>query len=71
MHILSQLVQDPSGYLWEVQPAPEDGMEPFRELNLLVSDIEASERFYCDALGMSLVGRESGEEYFRVCGRCP
>jgi hypothetical protein len=60
------LMQDPSGYLWEVEPALENGMEPFRELDILVSDIDASERFYVDALGMTVVGRENDDESFRV-----
>lgn len=59
-------VQDPSGYLWEVTPLMPPTTEPVREINLLVSDLAASTRFYCDLLGMRVVKEERGEDYQRV-----
>jgi Glyoxalase/Bleomycin resistance protein/Dioxygenase superfamily len=62
-------VQDPSGYLWEVLPAAGED-EPVREVNMLVSKMEESVRFYRDTLGMHVVRREGAdgdESYDRVC----
>lgn len=60
-------VQDPSGYLWEVMPLMAPVTEPVREINLLVSDLAASTRFYCDLLGMRVAQEERGDDFTRVC----
>ena len=46
------LLQDPSGYPWQLQPVEDGVPEPFREISLLVSDINRSVSYYCDVLGM-------------------
>lgn len=66
-------MQDPSGYLWEVLPASGED-EPVREMNILVSRLDESVKFYRDLLGMQVVRREAadGEEgYQRVHSRSP
>lgn len=53
-------LQDPSGYLWEVLPASGED-EPVREMNILVSRLEESVKFYRDLLGMQVARRETAE----------
>lgn len=51
-------LQDPSGYLWEILPAMGEA-ESVREINVVVSDLAASVKFYTEALGMTVMRTES------------
>jgi Glyoxalase/Bleomycin resistance protein/Dioxygenase superfamily len=59
-------MQGPSGYLWQPKVQPPGVLEPFRELDFVVSDVEASVRYYCDVLGMHVVRSERNEGISRV-----
>jgi catechol 2,3-dioxygenase-like lactoylglutathione lyase family enzyme len=45
---------------------PPGVLEPFREINLLVSDVEKSIDFYCATLGMSVSGSDRTDDISRV-----
>lgn len=51
-------IRDPSGYLWEILPAMGEA-ESVREINVVVSDLAASVKFYTEALGMTVMRTES------------
>ena len=59
-------VQDPSGYPWELVFRPDSVKEPFREISLLVSDIERSTKFYSKGLGMRVTMSKSSDKFSQV-----
>ena len=63
---LAVVLQGPSGYLWELQELPVGELEPFREMSLIVSDITASLRYYCEVLGMRVVKSERTDDVSKV-----
>ena len=61
--------QDPSGYPWELVYKPDSVEEPFREISLLVSNLDKSIKFYCEGLGMKTTIRKSTDD-FSQARRC-
>ena len=59
-------LQDPSGYPWELVYKAESIKEPFREVSLLVSDLQRSIKFYRDGLGMKVTTSKSTDGYTQV-----